>query len=92
MATVFYIREDSRQGDITSSREVSVEDLKSLYGSAPANYTYMEGVDSPNINMAQGPAKPGSDAAHVVVKIENNEAGGDTFPEQGFYIVKDVKP
>jgi hypothetical protein len=65
MATVFYIREGSRQGNITSSREISVDDLKSLYGSAPSNYKYMKSADSPNIKIGQGAATSDSDAAHV---------------------------
>jgi len=93
MATVFYIREKAKQGTISSSREVSVEDLTSLYGPEPANYKYMKGADSPHIGIDQGNAGPGSDPAHhVVVKIERNEVSRDTFPEEGFYIVKDVTP
>jgi hypothetical protein len=92
MATIFYIRESSKQGKITSSREVSVEDLTSLYGSTPSNYTYMEGADSPDIKRGPGPAGSGSDPAYVIVKIESSEVREETFPEEGYYRVRDVKP
>ena len=84
MATVFYIRKGSKQDKIASSREVSVEDLLSLYGAAPSTYKHMKGADSPIIT-GQGPAAP--DAEHVVVRIDGNEAKKDTFPEEGFYMV-----
>ncbi len=90
MATVYYVREGSQPDNIVSSREVSVEDLISLYGSAPSNYNYMKGADSPYYNRDQEPANPFSDPAHVVVKIEGDEVNQDTFPEKGFYTVSDV--
>ena len=92
MATIYYVREGSQPDDIVSSREVSVEDLISLYGSAPTNYNYMIGADSPYINIDLGSANPYSDPAHVVVKIEGEEVNQDTFPEEGFYTVSDVRP
>ena len=92
MATIFYIRKSSQPDNIASSREVSVDDLINLYGSAPSNYKYMKGAGSPYINIDQGPENAYSDPAHVVVKIEGNEVNQDTFPEEGFYIVRDVKP
>jgi hypothetical protein len=92
MATIYYIREGSKPDNIASSRDVSVEDLISLYGSAPSNYKYMKGVNSPKINIGQGPATPDSDPSHVIAKIESNEVIKDTFPAEGFYIVKDVRP
>jgi hypothetical protein len=92
MATIFYIRESSKQGRITSSREVSVEDLTNLYGSTPSNYTYMKGADSPNIKTGQGPAASDSDPTHVIVKIERTEVSQKTFPEEGYYRVQDLKP
>ena len=92
MATIFYIRKSSKQNNITSSRDVSVTDLLSLYGSAPSNYSYVKGANSPDINIGHGPAAPGSDPAHVIVRIESNEVTKDTFPAAGFYIVRDVKP
>ncbi len=92
MATIFHIREDSQPDNIASSREVSVGDLINLYGSAPSNYKYMKGASSPYINIDQGPAKPDSDPAHIVVRIEEDEVNQDTFPEEGFYAVSDVKP
>ena len=92
LATVFYIREDSQPDNIVSSREVSVEDLINLYGSAPSNYKYMKGASSPYTNIDQGPENAYSDPAHVVVKIEGNEVNQDTFTKEGFYIVRDIKP
>jgi hypothetical protein len=92
MATVFYIREDSQPDNIVSSREVSVDDLINLYGSAPSNYKYMKGAGSPYINIDQGSEYAYSDPAHIVVKIEGNEVNQDTFPKEGFYAVSDVKP
>jgi len=91
MATIFYIRASSKQGNITSSREVSVADLINLYGAAPSNYQYMKGAESPAIKAGQGQSPADSDPTHVIVKIESNEAGKDPFPEQGFYGVNDVK-
>ena len=87
MATIFYIRKGSQSNTIASSRDVSVEDLISLYGSAPSTYQYMKGVRSPYINKDQEPANASSDPAHVVVKIEGNEVNQDTFPQEGFYMV-----
>ena len=87
MATVFYIRKGSQSDTIASSRDVYVEDLISLYGSAPSNYQYNKGASSPYINMDQEPANASSGPAHVVVKIEGNEVNQDIFPEEGFYIV-----
>ena len=87
MATVFYIRKGSKQDKIASSREVSVEDLLSLYGAAPSTYKHMKGADSPIIITGQGPAAPDPDAEHVVVRIDGNEAKKDTFPEECFYMV-----
>jgi hypothetical protein len=92
MATIFYIRKGSKPDKIASSRDVSVADLISLYGSAPSNYQYMKGVSTPDINIGQGPGTSDSDAAQVIAKIESNEVTEDTFPEEGFYIVKDVRP
>jgi hypothetical protein len=86
MATIFYIRKGSKQNKIASSRDVSVEDLLSLYGSAPSSYKHMKGVDSPTV-IGNGPASPDPDAEHVVVRIEGNEVNRDTFPEEGFYKV-----
>ena len=87
MATIFYIRKGSRPDKIASSRDVSVEDLLSLYGSEPSNYKHMKGADSPAINKDQGTTSRDPDAEHVVVKIEGNEVNQDTFPQEGFYIL-----
>jgi len=92
MATVFYIRKGAKQGNVTSSREVAVADLINLYGSAPSSYSYLKGADSPDIGNKMEPAPPGSDAAHVIVRIESDEVNKDTFPEAGFYRVQNVKP
>jgi hypothetical protein len=92
MATIYYVREGPQPDNNVSSREVSVEDLISLYGSATTNYNYMKGANSPYINIDQGSSNPFSDPAHVVVKIEGDEVNPDTFPEEGFYAVSDVKP
>jgi hypothetical protein len=73
MATIFYMRKGSKTDNIASSRDVSVEDLISLYGSAPSNYQYMEGVSSPYINIDQEPANTSSEPDYVVVKIEGND-------------------
>ena len=89
MATIFYIRKGSQSDTIASSRDVSVEDLISLYGSAPSSYQYMKGVSTPYINIDHEPANASSDPAHVVVKIEENEVNQDTFQEEGFYIVNE---
>ena len=91
MATIFYVREGSKQDHIVSNREIPVEDLIRLYGSAPNNYTFIKGADSPHIKLEEEPATPYSDPAHVVVKIEPDEVNQDTFPEQGFYTVSDVR-
>jgi len=87
MATIFYIRKGSKSEKIASSRDVSVEDLLNLYGSAPSLYTYMKGADSPAINTDLRPTTPNPDSEHVVVKIEENEINQNTFPEEGFYRV-----
>ena len=87
MATVFYIRKGSQPENIASSRDVSVEDLISLYGSGPSTYQFMEGVTSPYINIDHEPADAASAPDHVVVKIDGNEVNQDTFPEEGFYMV-----
>jgi hypothetical protein len=87
MATIFFIRKGSQPDNIASSRDVSVEDLIHLYGSAPSNYQYMKGVSSPYINIDQEPANASSDPDYVVVKIEGNEVNQDTFPDEGFYVV-----
>ena len=92
MATIFYTREGAKPDNIASSRDVSVEDLISLYGSAPSNYYYMKGANSPYVNIDQEPANAYSDPAHVVVKIGGDEVNQDTFPKEGFYIVKDARP
>ena len=91
MATIFYVREGSEQKHIVSNREIPVEDLIRLYGSTPTNYTFIKGADSPYIKLEEEPATPYSDPAHVVVKIEADEVNEDTFPEQGFYTVSDVR-
>lgn len=86
MATIFYIRKGSKADKIASSRDVSVADLLSLYGSTPANYKHMKGADSPTVKGLR-PTTPGPDAEHVVVRIEGNEVNKDTFSEEGFYMV-----
>jgi len=91
MATIFYVREGSEKDHIVSNREIPVEDLMRLYGSAPTNYTFIKGADSPYIKLEEEPATPYSDPAHVVVKIEADEVNQDTFPEQGYYTVSDVR-
>jgi hypothetical protein len=90
MATIYYIREGSGQGRINSSREVSVQDLLSLYGSSPADYEFLDGIDSPDIGPEQRPSVPGDNPAHVIAKIDNNEAGDDIFPKAGYYRVHGV--
>jgi hypothetical protein len=91
MATIFYVRERGEQNHIISNREIPVGDLMRLYGSAPTNYTFIKGADSPYIKLEGEPAAPYSDPAHVVVKIEPEEVNQDTFPEQGYYSVSDVR-
>lgn len=91
MATIFYVREGSEPDNIVSNREIPVEDLIRLYGSAPTNYTFIKGADSPHIKLEEEPKTPYSDPAHVVVKIEEDEVNQNTFPEQGFYTVSDVR-
>jgi hypothetical protein len=51
----------------------------------------MKGADSPYTNIDQGSENAYSDPANVVVKIEGNEVNQDTFPKEGFYIVRDIK-
>lgn len=92
MATIFYVRKGSKADRIASSREVSVEDVINLYGSEPANYMLMKGADSPTGNTGGGPAEFFSDPAHAVVKIDQAETDKETFPEDGFYIVKEARP
>ena len=92
MATIFYVRKVSQANSIASSREVSVEDVINLYGSEPANYLFMEGADSPTGITGRGPAEFFSDPAHAVVKIDQTETNQETFPEDGFYIVKEARP
>ena len=92
MATIYYVREGSQPDNIVSNREIPVEDLIRLYGADPANYNYIKGADSPYHKVDQGPANPFSDPAHVVVKIEGDEVDLETFPEEGFYAVSDVRP
>ena len=87
MATIFYIRKGSKSEKIASSRDVSVEDLTSLYGSAASIYQYVKGAGSPYISMDHEPTNVSSDPAHIVVKIEGNEVNQDTFPDEGFYMV-----
>lgn len=91
MATVFYIRESAKRGRVTSSRDVSVEDLMSLYGSASSSYTYMKGADSPDIKTGKSPAAD-ADPAHVIVRIEADEVRQDVFPAAGFYRVNNITP
>lgn len=91
MATIFYVREGSEKDHIVSNREIAVEDLLRLYGSAPSNYTFIERADSPYIKLEEEPGTPYSDPAHVVVKIEPDEIDQDTFPRHGFYTVSDVR-
>ena len=91
MATVFYIRKGSKQDKIASSRDVSVEDLLSLYGSSPTTYKYMKGAESPAASEGRRPSTPDPDAEHVVIRIEANEINHDIFPQEGFYRV-DVVP
>jgi hypothetical protein len=93
MATILYMRTGSKPDNVASSREVSVDDLVKLYGAEPSSYKYLKGGDSPpQINKDQGKAKSFSDPSHVVVKIESDEVNKNTFPEEGFYIVRDVNP
>ncbi len=92
MATIFYVRKVSQANSIASSREVSVENVINLYGSEPANYTFMKGADSPTGITGRGPAEFFSDPAHAVVKIDQTETNQETFPEDGFYIVKEARP
>ena len=93
MATVFYIRESAKRGSVTSSRDVSVEDLMSLYGSASSNYTYMKGADSPDIETGKIPATAAdADPAHVIVRIEADEVRKGVFPAAGFYRVNSITP
>jgi hypothetical protein len=91
MATIFYVRKGSQPAKIASSRDVSVEDIVSLYGPDPANYTHMRGAESPDISDGKGEAEFCSDPAHAVVRIDPGETGGKTFPEAGFYIVKEER-
>jgi len=91
MATIYYIRKRSQQGSISSTREISVDDLVSLYGSAPGNYEYIKDVDSAAIAQGRGPAAQAGDPAQVVVRIEGEEAGRAPFSEQGFYRVRDAR-
>lgn len=92
MATIFYVRKGSQADRIASSREVSVEDVINLYGSEPANYMFMKGADSPTGNTGGGPGEFFSDPAHAVVKIDQTETDQETFPEEGFYVVKEARP
>ena len=93
MATILYMRAGSKSDNIASSRDVSVDDLVKLYGTDPSKYKYLEGVDSPpQINKDQGEAQPSSDPSYVVVKIDSDEVNKNTFPEAGFYLVRDVNP
>ena len=91
MATIYYIRKGTKQEKIASSRDVSVTDLLSLYGSEPSTYKYMKGADSPAVNTGRRPSSPDPDAEHVVIGIEAGEVNQDTFPQEGFYKV-DVVP
>ena len=91
MATIFYVRKGSQTGKIASSRDMSVEDIINLYGPGPSNYTYMKGADSPDISAGKGQAEFCSDPAHAVVRIDRGETDQKTFPEAGFYIVKEER-
>ncbi len=92
MATIFYVRKGAKADNIASSREVAVADIINLYGSDPSNYAYMKGADPSDVIADKGQAKMQADPAYAVVKIDRNEIHQDTFPEAGFYIVKDAKP
>ena len=92
MATIFYVRKGAKADNIASSREVSVADIINLYGSDPSNYAYMKGTDPSDVIADKGQAKMQADPAHAVVKIDRDETNQDTFPEAGFYIIKDAKP
>ena len=92
MATVFYIRESAKRGSVTSSRDVSVEDLMSLYGWASSTYTYMKGADSPDIKTGMSPATADAGPAHVIVRIEADEVRSNVFPAAGFYRVNNITP
>ena len=91
MATIFYVRKGSQTGKIASSRDMSVEDIINLYGPGPSNYTYMKGADTPDICAGKGQAEFCSDPAHAVVRIDQGETDRETFPEAGFYIVKEER-
>jgi hypothetical protein len=91
MATIFYVRKSSQAERIASSREVSVEDVINLYGSAPANYLFMKGAESPLDNTGRGPAEFFSDPDRAVVKIDQTETNQEIFPEDGFYIGKEAR-
>jgi len=92
MATIFYVRKGAKADNIASSREVSVADIINLYGAGPENYAYMKGADSAGVITDKGQAKLHADPAHAVVRIDPDETRQDTFPEAGFYIVKEAKP
>jgi hypothetical protein len=91
MATIFYVRKGSQTGKIASSREMSVEDIINLYGTGPSNYIYMKGAETPDICAAKEQAELCTDPAHAVVRIDRGETDGETFPEAGFYIVKEER-
>jgi len=91
MATIFYVRKESQPAKIASSRDVSISDIINLYGPEPSNYAYMKGADSPDISAVKGQAEFCSDPAHAVVRIDQGETDQKTFPEAGFYIVKEEK-
>jgi len=92
MATIIYVRKGSKAYNTASSREVSVADVQNLYGSEPANYTYMKGADSQDVHADKGPANFFSDPAHVVVRIDQDEIIKDIFPAAGLYMVNEAKP
>jgi len=92
MATVFYVRESAKSGNIASSREVSVADIIKLYGPEPAHYKYMKGAGSPDPGKNKGSDEFFSGGERIVVKIEPNEIEQDTFPLGGFYLVQGEKP
>ncbi|KPK32815.1 MAG: hypothetical protein AMK70_10060 [Nitrospira bacterium SG8_35_1] len=92
MATVYYLRKGLQAEKIASSREVSVADIINLYGPEPSNYSFIKEADSPDLSKNKASADFYSGSTGVIVRIESDEINRDTFPQGGYYVVKEATP
>ena len=92
MATILFVREGAPPSNIASMREVPVHEVIEQFGEDSQGYVKRAYSDTPTINKESGPANPVASPQHVIVKIQNKDVVGNTFPEPGCYLVKNVTP